>query len=118
MRKSLQLLIATALVLLIAAPVAVSASTIQTVTLSGTYSSVHEDALGTNAESDHHFLQVGSAQYELVFAGQAPEAQRRGAMGTRWAPHHGADYVVEYADKHSLSSPQGFLQCLSQTRQA
>ena len=75
MRKSLQLLIATALALLVAAPVAVSASTVGTVTLSGTYSSVHEDALGTNAESDHHFLQVGSSQYELAFAGQAPEGE-------------------------------------------
>ena len=31
--------------------------------------------------------------------GQAPDAQRRGAMGTRRPAHHGADHVVENADR-------------------
>ena len=80
MRKSSHLLIATALALLIAAPVTASSSTVQTVTLSGTYSSVHEDALGTNAESDHHFLQVAAERYELAFAGPAPEGETGAAV--------------------------------------
>ncbi|MFN8631727.1 MAG: M12 family metallo-peptidase, partial [Chloroflexota bacterium] len=76
MVKSLQLLAVTALAALIAIPATASAATPQTVTLSGTYSSVHEDALGTYAEQDRHFLQTADARYELAFVGQeAPEGE-------------------------------------------
>ena len=93
MRKSLQLLIATALAVLIAAPVMASSAAAQVVTLSGMFSSVHEDALGTYHESDHHFLQVGAEQYELQFSGQAPEGET-GALVTVTGQLDGHTLVV------------------------
>jgi chitodextrinase len=93
MRKSLQLLIATALAVLIAAPVMASSAAAQVVTLNGTFSSVHEDALGTYHESDHHFLQVGADQYELQFSGQAPSGET-GALVTVTGELDGHTLVV------------------------
>jgi chitodextrinase len=76
MVRILQLLMAAALAALIAVPTTASAATPQDVTLTGTYSSVHEDAQGTFAEQDRHFLVTADARYELQFAGRtAPEGE-------------------------------------------
>lgn len=77
MRKTLQLLLATALAVLVAFPAPAADASSQIVTLSGVLSSVHEDRLGSNGERDLHFLTVGDQQYTLEFAAraQAPEGQ-------------------------------------------
>jgi hypothetical protein len=44
---------------------------------------------------DQNFIELAAHQ----IAGQPPDAQRRGAMGTRRPAHHGADHIVENADQ-------------------
>lgn len=74
MRRSLPPLIATLLVLLLAVPAA-NAAPGDVVTLTGTLSSVHEDALGSGAESDHFALTVGSDRYQLLFGDAGPDGE-------------------------------------------
>lgn len=78
MRKTLQLLIAAALSLLVvgaasSAPGAAQAA--QTVTLSGTLASVHEDTPGLARETDQFFLSTADAQYELKFSDGGPDGE-------------------------------------------
>lgn len=75
MLKTLQLLLASALALLTAAPVAAVDSAAPLTTLTGTLTSVHEDALGTFRETEQYFLTSGGVQYELRFADGGPEGQ-------------------------------------------
>ena len=75
MVKTLQLLLASALALLIAAPAAVAGSTSQLITLTGTLNSVHEDAPGLTRETDQFFLTSSGVRYELRFGDGGPDGQ-------------------------------------------
>ncbi len=76
MRQTLQLLFASVLALLVAAPVsAASPGGATTETLTGTLTSVHEDAFATGQESERYFLTSGAAHFELVFGDGGPAGQ-------------------------------------------
>ncbi len=73
MRKTLQLLIATALSLLVAAPVAaagIGGATTETVT--GMLTAVHVDDFGSGREHERYILTSGAAHYEIAFGDGGP----------------------------------------------
>ncbi len=75
MLKTLQALVACALVLLITSPAGAVGSTGGIVTLTGILNSVHEDSLGIHRETHQYFLTSGGERYVLRFADGGPEGQ-------------------------------------------
>lgn len=80
MLKTLQLLTAMILGLLIGVPTVAASEGSQVVTLSGTLSTVHEDALGTGAEQDQFSLTANGVSYRLQFADGGPNGENGAAV--------------------------------------